>query len=294
VGSGSTIQTVRRLKGSTSSAVYRISVERAKRERELVLRLFTHAQWLADEPDLALHEANSLQRAAQSNLPVPELVDYDKNGSYCGLPAVLMTKLPGRVELKPANMDKWLYQLAEALFTIHAVDASTFPWRYFSWFDLEEPRPPNWSKQPDLWKRAIETVLELSPESEARSEQDICFLHRDYHPTNVLWQNNQISGIVDWVNACRGSRCVDLAHCRANLVALYGVATADQFLTHYQSMAGVGFEYHPYWELASIVETEDADPDIYPPWIDFGVSDLTPDILMARTDEFLVSIMGRF
>lgn len=27
-------------------------------------------------------------------------------------------------------------------------------------------------------------------------------LCRDYHPINVLWLGEEISGIVDWVNAC--------------------------------------------------------------------------------------------
>ena len=293
VGSGTTVQAVRRLKGATSSSVYSISAERSKQELNLVLRLFTHADWLAEEPDLARHEAKSLEKAAQSNLPIPQLVACDEKGVHCGLPAVLMTQLPGRVELKPVDMEKWLYQLADTLFMIHTIKADTFPWRYFSWNDFSDLRTPRWSTQPHLWKKAIEIVLELSPRLEADAKADVCFLHRDYHQTNVLWQNGTISGIVDWVNACRGSVCVDLAHCRGNLVNLYGAAAADRFLSAYQSLAGVGFEYHPYWDLTAIVGG-DSEVNVYPPWIEFGVRDLTPEILKSRKDEFLASIMARF
>ncbi|WP_081412680.1 phosphotransferase [Fictibacillus gelatini] len=26
------------------------------------------------------------------------------------------------------------------------------------------------------------------------------FIHRDYHPCNVLWEDGRLTGVVDWVN----------------------------------------------------------------------------------------------
>ena len=287
VGPGAKIQSVYRLAGATSSAVYCIEIEYNGRCFKLVLRLFVKEDWLAEEPDLALHEAESLKKAGEANLPTPDVIAYDEKASHCGVPAVLMTYLPGVVELKPVNLDNWLYQLAESLISVHAVEVGTYPWRYFSWNDMSCLEPPSWSKHRELWEKAIEIVLQPEPEERA------CFIHRDYHPTNVLWQDNRISGVIDWVNACRGPASVDLSHCRGNLFALYGVAAADRFLHAYQSLVGGAFEYQPYWDLTVAIGAL-PEPGIYPPWIEFGIRHLNTDILKEHADEFLASVMARF
>ncbi|MBI1925365.1 aminoglycoside phosphotransferase family protein [Candidatus Poribacteria bacterium] len=287
VGPGAKIQSVWGLAGATSSAVYGIEVEYNGRRFKLVLRLFVKEDWLAEEPDLALHEAESLKKAGDADLPTPDVIAYDEKGFHCGVPAVLMTYLPGVVELKPVNLDNWLYQLAESLISVHAVEVGTYRWRYFSWNDLSCLEPPSWSKHRELWEKAIEIVLQPEPEERA------CFIHRDYHPTNVLWQDNRISGVIDWVNACLGPASVDLSHCRGNLFALYGVAAADRFLHAYQSLVGGAFEYQPYWDLTAAIGAL-PEPGIYPPWIEFGIRHLNTDILKERADEFLASVMARF
>ena len=86
------------------------------------------------------------------------------------------------------------------------------------------------------------------------------FIHRDFHPGNVLWSRGRASGVVDWANACRGPRGCDLAHCRGNLIDLGGPEAADRFLAAYESFTGEA--YHPYWEMASILE---AGPSYWTP-----------------------------
>lgn len=45
---------------------------------------------------------------------------------------------------------------------------------------------------------------------EPRPQVKPCFIHRDYHPTNILWVDDKVSGVVDWVNACRGPAGIDI------------------------------------------------------------------------------------
>ena len=78
------------------------------------------------------------------------------------------------------------------------------------------------------------------------------FIHRDFHPGNVLWSRGRATGVVDWANACRGPWGCDLGICRRNLVDLGGPDAADRFVAAYESLTGR--EYHPYWEIASILE----------------------------------------
>jgi aminoglycoside phosphotransferase (APT) family kinase protein len=36
------------------------------------------------------------------------------------------------------------------------------------------------------------------------------FIHRDFHPGNVLWRDGEVTGVVDWVNASIGSPWADV------------------------------------------------------------------------------------
>jgi aminoglycoside phosphotransferase (APT) family kinase protein len=253
----------------------------------LVLRLFVKEDWLREEPDLAVHEAASLAKARETGLPTPELVAIDAEGKQCGVPAVLMTKLPGQVELAPQALENWLFELATPLVSIHAVEADAYAWSYFTYNDVARLEPPGWSTCPELWEKAIEIVQGTRPEAPK------CFIHRDYHQTNVLWQGGKISGVVDWVNACRGPAGIDLGHCRWNLSGLYGVTAADMFLDAYLSLAGDEFRYDAYWDLISVIEGLPGPPDVYAGWVAFGVRHLDDNLMRERADAYLTSLMAR-
>ena len=120
------------------------------------------------------------------------------------------------------------------------------------------------------------------------------FVHRDYHPTHVLWQDGHLSGIVDWPSTCLGPAGIDVAWCRRNLVAMYGIAAADRFLYAYRSLAGASFAAHPFWDLMVIIESLPGPPGVYPPGVTFGMRHLTGAIVRERLDAYLVSVLARF
>jgi aminoglycoside phosphotransferase (APT) family kinase protein len=287
VGAGASVEAVSPLAGATSSSLHAVTVAHGGGVLELVLRRFVDAGWLASEPDLAPHEASSLRKAARAGVPTPELVALDEDGSRCGVPATLTTLLPGRVELQPQDFDGWARQLAEAAAHVHALGADDHPWAYFPYVDPVELVPPRWSEFPEKWEQAIEVVRGPRPPSGE------CFIHRDYHPNNVLWRGPRLSGVVDWVNACRGAAGFDVAWCRLNLAKLRGVAAADEFLSAYQSAAGAGFEYDPYWDLMALAEVLPGPPDVYSGWTAHGVSDLHDGLMRERVDAYLSSLVAR-
>lgn len=284
---GDSIQSIQRLQGGTSSLVHRISLRASQAEKEFVLRQFNNSEWLREEPDLALHEAESLRLAAQVDVQTPQLVAFDETGSECGVPAVLMTKLAGSVSVKPKNINHWANGLAESLVQIHTVEADGFPWTYFTYNDIASVEVPSWSNVPGLWKKAIEILKGPRPKVK------VCLIHRDYHPTNVLWSGNTVSGVVDWVNACIGPAGIDVGHCRVNLAMLSGVPTADLFLSAYQNHAGEAFSYDPYWDLLSLIDIIDGAPEVYPGWTAFGITGLTDKLMAERLDRYLASILKR-
>ena len=109
------------LEGGTSSAVHAVDVETAGGDlRQLVLRRFVRADWLAEEPDLPRREAAALRAVAGSAVPTPELVALDPTGGRAGAPAVLMTRLDGAVVWRPAGLDPFVERLAALLPPVHA------------------------------------------------------------------------------------------------------------------------------------------------------------------------------
>lgn len=107
----------------------------------------------------------------------------------------------------------------------------------------------------------------------------------------VLWNSGNVSGIVDWPNACVGPRSVDIAHCRLNLVALFGLEAADRFLDAYLRRVGSGFDYDRVWDLNALLETA-REPLVYRPWLEFGAA-LTEQDVRERREIFLLRALAK-
>ncbi|NDJ77733.1 MAG: aminoglycoside phosphotransferase family protein [Chloroflexi bacterium] len=280
---GAALRSARQLAGSTSTTLYVLELDRRE---PLVLRVFDNAAWLAHEPDLPQHEVAALRHAARAGIPTPEAVALAVDDPPGGVPLLLMTALPGRVDLAPPHLAAWLDRLAMTLVPLHALAPDGFPWTYFTYNDVTQLTVPAWSAQPGAWTRVLDAAS--GPRPRART----CFIHRDYHPTNVLWQAGEVSGVVDWVNACVGAPNLDVAHCRLNLAQLYGVESADHFLRGYQAQAA-GFAYDPYWDALALIEVLPGPPELYQGWVDFGVTHLTPDTVRARLDAYACHLAAR-
>jgi aminoglycoside phosphotransferase (APT) family kinase protein len=243
---GGRVTSARALRGGMSSAVHLITVERPDggTDRAVLRRYVRHDP---DEPDAAAREARALRLAERTDVPTPALLAVDPDGTQAGIPAVLMTRLPGRVDWWPSDLDRWLARLAGLLPRIHGAPhqgAPTFaPYRPHCG-QAHGGQPPGWARYPEVWERAVELVRGPAPDLPA------VLLHRDFHPGNVLWRRGQVSGVVDWLSACAGPAAADVAHCRVNLLTL-GAEVAERFTALWER--GSGTAHHPWGDLATIV-----------------------------------------
>ena len=279
------IVSARQLLGGTSSTMHCLSVQSGGQIVDYVLRQLDNEEWLLEEPDAAQHEAESLRFAAKTGLHTPHIVAYDIDGSACGIPAV---RLEGAVALQPQRLGPWLNGLAQTLASIHAVDADRFGWEYFTYIDVDSLEPPAWSKAPERWSAILGIVRGPRPHPTKH-----CFIHRDYHPGNVLWSGGAVSGVVDWVNACRGPAGIDVGQCRLDLAKLHGVEAADTFLSAYERFAETAFRYDPYWDLLSVVDTLFDPPAVDEGWKAFGVVSLTDELVAERLELYAASLLRR-
>jgi aminoglycoside phosphotransferase (APT) family kinase protein len=287
VNPSATVKSIQRLQGGISSIVHSVSLRIGNSVNEYVIRQFDNSDWLQAEPDLVLHEVSSLRQAAGVDVPTPDLIAFDQSGDHCGMPAVLMSKLEGAVILEPSDRNVWLDGLAQSLVAIHQVTANDYPWSYRTYNNLDTIEIPMWSSYPQSWSKAMD--IARGPKSLSKD----VFIHRDYHPTNVLWQHNKVSGVVDWVNACKGPAGIDVGHCRWNLAMLYDCTVADQFLSRYEAYASSSFTYDPYWDIISIMDTLFGTPEVYAGWTALGITGLTTQMMCERSDAYLLSVLQR-
>lgn len=243
---GARVTGQRALLGGTSSAMHALETSAASPLDRLVLRRYV-LDWVREEPQIPGNEALVLRLvgAGAADVPAPQLLASDPDGSELGVPLTLMTALPGKPVWNPTNRAGSLRALAELVVRIHAVPLST---ELSNWFPYEpgSRTPPSWSRHPEAWSTAYELWDGPTPASER------VFLHRDFHPGNILWTDQKVTGVVDWVSSCAGPPEEDIGHCRANLAIRLGQDWADEFLAIWQNLTGK-WDYHPYWDLTNVV-----------------------------------------
>jgi aminoglycoside phosphotransferase (APT) family kinase protein len=237
----------RRLTGGITSVVHALRLDGYA--RMVVLRQWVPGHGLPNDSNDAsvavAREAAVLTALATADLPVPRLLAIDETGRRAGHPSVLMTRVPGRIDLTPDDPQGWTRRVAELLPRIHEVQP-TLPMPSFeSWLGVEHD-PPAWSNRPEIWRAAIAMAREPMPATSGG------FVHHDYQPFNLLWSRGSVTGIVDWVWASQGPPDEDVTHCRLNLCLLHGPDRADDFQRIYESVAGRRLDR--WWDIASLVD----------------------------------------
>jgi aminoglycoside phosphotransferase (APT) family kinase protein len=255
---GGTVTSARALRGGTASAVHELTVVTPEGgTRRAVLRRYVRPELNLEEPDMADHEARALRFVAHLDVPTPELLAADTSGDDAGVPAVLMSWLPGSVRWWPPDTERWLTGLAALLPVIHA---ATLPppgiIPAYAPYPQASYQLPAWVRWPRMWERAVEICHQPAPRGPH------VFLHRDFHPGNVLWQRSTVTGVVDWPNASIGPPSADVGHCRANLFS-YGPAAVSRFTRAWQDLTGA--TYNPWADVVTIIGTLDGLREEPPP-----------------------------
>ncbi len=240
LGSGHTVVGTRRMRGGVASVVHRVRVvDRHGPAQSYMLRRVPLRGDVPDHDPAAevLNESYALLTVGGG--PIPELVTVDPSGDACGVAALISTWLPGCPDVAPRDPDLWTREIAAALDAIPKIPASRLRFGEFvPWFDPDGAAPP-WSRVPDAW-------------TEVRARLDVAlprggeprFIHRDFHPGNLLFRRGRFSGIVDWTQASVGPPEVDISRTRVEIAMLTDHAVAEAFLRH----TGCAATYDPLWD----------------------------------------------
>jgi aminoglycoside phosphotransferase (APT) family kinase protein len=243
LGRGARVIATRLLTGGLTSLVHELIVMRNGHRRRYVLRCWPpgneHKEWILRA---VAAEAAVLTALERTDVPAPRLVASTSDAAAGG-PALLMTRVPGRVFLMPRDREHWLRQMARMLARIHALDATGAGFE--SWLDAGKLTPPEDASRADIWREAFAVV------AERREATHPCFIHRDYQHFNLLWSREQLTGVVDWSGAGSGPPDVDVGHCRLNLTLLFSVQVAERFRELCEAESGRAVD--PYWDMHALL-----------------------------------------
>ncbi|MGW0646636.1 phosphotransferase family protein [Streptomyces badius] len=291
------IEDVARLRGGWTSEMRRLDICGPGGRRSLVLRSFVKPFYVRHAEGLLTREAAILRLLGSTDVPAARLVAVDPTAQYCDHPSLLMSLLPGTVRLGDEGTDRRAELLAHQLLRIHRlpVTAEARPRTYQAWTSPERVNPPEDTERPELWQRAVDVIRREPPDYRA------CFLHRDFHPGNVLFTGDgdglRISGVVDWVETSWGPADLDVAHCSTALALLHGVSTGMQFADLYVAEGGTLAEDHAshlYWRLLDALAFAPDAEKVAVPWREVGRANLTPTLLTRRLEGYLQALFARY
>ncbi|MFI9002894.1 phosphotransferase family protein [Streptomyces sp. NPDC053541] len=295
------IEDVSRLRGGWTSEMRRLDICGPGGRRSLVLRSFVKPFYVRHAEGLLTREAAILRLLGSTDVPAARLVAVDPTAQYCDHPSLLMSLLPGTVRLGDEGADRRAELLARQLLRIHRlpVTAEARPRTYQAWTSPERVNPPEDTERPELWQRAVDVIRREPPDYRA------CFLHRDFHPGNVLFTGDgdgegdglRISGVVDWVETSWGPADLDVAHCSTALALLHGVCAGMQFADLYVAAGGTLAEDHAshlYWRLLDALAFAPDAEKVAVPWREVGRANLTPTVLTRRLEGYLQALFERY
>ncbi|MFE3020992.1 phosphotransferase family protein [Streptomyces sp. NPDC059256] len=291
------IDKVVRLRGGWTSEMRRLDVSGPGGGRSLVLRSFVQPFFVRHAEGLLTREATVLRLLGDTDVPAATLAAVDATAQYCDHPSLLMSLLPGTVRLGNQGAADRAELLARQLVRIHRlpVTAQQRPRTYQAWASPERVTLPAVTARPELWERAFDVIRRKPPAHQGR------FLHRDFHPGNVLFtgagDDLGISGVVDWVETSWGPADLDVAHCSTALALLHGIPEGMRFADRYVATGGTLADDdtdHLYWRLLDALGFAPDAEKVAVPWRELGRVDLTSGVLTQRLETYIEALLMRY
>ena len=221
------------MKGGSSTDVFLLKIQQKNEILKYVLR--TQGSKPAENStkvEFALLNSLHLQ-----NIPVSRPIYLDTSCNIIDKPFMIMTYLDGDID-SPDNKDlNSISKMVEVLKVIHRIDVSALPKLSLRIDPLSniETLLPSGAKWDDL-----KTFL-LSLSSQRYKGKSV-LLHGDFWSGNILWENNEIVGILDWEYAAFGDPLYDLAVTSLEMRYQYGERGMEQCKSFY----GKSFELDNY------------------------------------------------
>lgn len=221
------------MKGGSSTDVFLLKIQ----QKNEILKYVLRTQGSKPAENSTKVEFALLNSLYLQNIPVSRPIYLDTSCKIIDKPFMIMTYLDGDID-SPDNKDlNSISKMVEALKVIHGIDVSALPKLSLRIDPLSniETLLPSGAKWDDL-----KTFL-LSLSSQRYKGKSV-LLHGDFWSGNILWENNEIVGILDWEYAAFGDPLYDLAVTSLEMRYQYGERGMEQCKSFY----GKSFELDNY------------------------------------------------
>lgn len=294
---GSDVVSVRPLKGGMSAEMQLLELRMSSGETvQVVARTpgeYVHT--LFEDP--AAQEFRTLSAVSSMGLPAPKPLGLGEN-------LLLLQYLPGKPTANPSNPADFLQKMAQALANIHNTDISqgnfdfllqtkpTYapPSRELS-ADLREPElvAAAIASLPDQGGFRVPRILQNQNRRDAKATNTgvTCLRHGDFWPGNLLWQDGNLTGIIDWENALLGPSIADLAISRLDVYWILGREAMETFTEAYLQINPIDLKDLRYWDIRAALRPMSNLGEWAGPYADLDRPDITPEYLRESFLEFI-------
>lgn len=194
-------------------------------------------------------EFDLLRHLDVHGLPVARPRAFDDSAHILPQAYVVLDFVDGATRFATNDPVGMAVQMADVLAAIHDLDATSVPAlplhldRMQDWVitDLDR-RPPDLSLREDLVRHHLH-------EHWPPSATELCLLHADFFPGNIIWEGDAIAAVIDWETAAIGDPMADIATTRLDLRWAFGAEIAEAFTHRYLTVTGRSTATLPVWEL---------------------------------------------
>ena len=241
-------------------------------------------------PAHVAHEYRILQLVEEVGIPAPRPLLLDAEGCLFGVPAMVLTYLPGGPFYMPHDVTPWAEQLARALLGIHAVTPERFD---LSWLNVnlrdgmreEIAKRSEQARRGEPLAREVHAVLEA--EIDRISWPEPAFVHDDFWPGNTVWRFGRLTGVIDWTYAEVGDPRTDVSQCCLDLALILDLDAADAFREAYQANAAKRLPDLWYFDLFRGLRALLSYEHWLPGYHDAGLNHITSRLARNRIEAFL-------
>lgn len=245
----------------------------------------------ATDPQSAEREYKTLLVLKCLRLPAPFPM-------LCDPPYLITGYIEGAMDFAALSTDRIARQMATSLVKIHTADLASVNTHYLP--DISErlagelqftPAFPNALMDETRVRRALTRTLPL------KKMNPTVLLHGDYWPGNLLWHNDNLTGIIDWEDAALGDPLADLAIARLDLNWIFGAAAMHTFTEKYLSQNNVDLTDLPAWDIYAALRFIRLAGNDLPGWaayfLPYNRSDITVEHILQSVHTFVDDAMHR-
>jgi aminoglycoside phosphotransferase (APT) family kinase protein len=202
-----------RMQGGYETRVYRFSLSGAWAElsRSLVLRLYPPSC----DPARAVWESTVQNALAAENYPAPRAYLTCTDPSVLGGAFFVMECLPGELMIR-APYETIPDMLGRAQAALHRIDPRpvrrTLNEQGFHERDYSLGSRLKWLQESADRHRWLAEAVDWLIQRRPAEPQGLCICHGDFHPLNILVQDGQVSGVLDWPGLMIADPALDVAN----------------------------------------------------------------------------------